>query len=54
MKDDVVGKVSENRAMTTFTVNDPEGMNQVMSKRIPEVAPLIGSKNEIYSLTHVE
>ena len=54
MKDDVVGKVSENRAMTTFTVNDPEGMNQVMSKRIPEIAPFIGSKQEIYGLNHVE
>ena len=54
MNDDVVGKVSKNCAMTKFTVTDPERMNQVMSKRIPEIAPLIGSKHEIYSLTHVE
>jgi hypothetical protein len=54
MKDDVVGKVIENCAMTKFTVTDPKGMNQVMSKRIPEVAPVIGSKHEIYGLTHVE
>jgi hypothetical protein len=54
MKDDVVGKVIENCAMTKFTVTDPEGMNQVMSKRIPEIAPLIGSKQEIYGLNHVE
>ena len=54
MKDDVVGKVIENCAMTKFTVTDPEGMNQVMSKRMLEIAPLIGSKHEIYSLTHVE
>jgi hypothetical protein len=54
MKDDVVGKVNENCVMTKFTVTDPEGMNQVMSKRIPEIAPLIGSKHEIYSFTHAE
>jgi hypothetical protein len=54
MNDDVVGKVSKNFAMTKFTVTDPERMNQVMSKRIPEVAPVIGSKHEIYGLTHVE
>ena len=54
MKYGGVGKVSENCAMTKFTVTDPERMNQVMSKRIPEIAPLIGSKHEIYSLTHVE
>ena len=54
MKDDVVGKVIENCAMTKFTVTDPEGMNQVMSKRIPEIAPFIGSKQEIYGLNHVE
>ena len=54
MKDDVVRKVIENCAMTKFTVADPKGMNQVMSKRMPEIAPLIGSKHEIYSLTHVE
>ena len=54
MKDDVVGKVIENCAMTKFTVTDPKGMNQVMSKRIPEVAPVIGSKHEIYGLAHVE
>ena len=53
MKDDVVGKVIENCAMTKFTVTNPEGMNQVMSERILEIAPLIGSKYEIYSLTHL-
>ena len=54
MKDDVVRKVIENFAMTKFTVTDPEGMSQVMSKKMLEIAPLIGSKHEIYSLTHVE
>ena len=54
MKDDVVGKVSKNFTVTKFTVTDPGGLNQAMSKRIPEIAPLIVSKHEIYSLTHVE
>ena len=54
MKDDVVGKVSENCAMIKFTVTDPEKMNQVMSKRIPEIAPSIGLEHEIYTLTPVE
>ena len=54
IKDDVVGKVDETCAITKFRVTDPSGMNQVMSKRIPEIVPLIGPKHEIYSLTHVE
>jgi hypothetical protein len=54
MKVDVVGKVIENCAIKKFTVTDPEGMNQVMSKRTPEIAPLIGSKHEICGLTNVE
>ncbi|MDC0102647.1 hypothetical protein OAJ39_09690 [Alphaproteobacteria bacterium] len=54
MKDDVVGKVSENCAMIKFTVTDPEKMSQVMSKRIPEIAPSIGLEHEIYTLTQVE
>ena len=54
MKDDVVGKVSENCAMLKFTVTDPEKMNQVMSKRIPEIAPSIGLEHEIYTPTQVE
>ena len=54
MKDDVIGKVSENCAMIKFTVTDPEKMNQVMSKRIPQIAPSIRLKNEIYTLTQVE
>jgi hypothetical protein len=54
MEDDVVGKVSENCAMIKFTVTDPEKMNQVMSERIPEIAPSIGLEHEIYTLTQVE
>ena len=54
MKDDVVGKVSENCAMIKFTVTDPEKMNLVMSKRIPEIEPSIGLEHEIYTLTQVE
>ena len=54
MKDDVVGKVSENCAMIKFTVTNPEKMNQVMSKRIPEIAPSIGLEHEIYTLNQVE
>ena len=54
MKDDVVVKVSDNCAMIKFTVTDPEKMNQVMSKRKIEITPLIDSKHEIYSLTHVQ
>ena len=54
MKDDVVGKVSENCAMIKFTVTDPEKMSQVMSKRIPEIAPSIALEHEIYTLTQVE
>ena len=54
MKDDVIGTVSENCAMIKFTVTDPEKMGQVMSKRIPEIAPSIGLEHEIYTLTQVE
>ena len=54
MKDDVVRKVIENCAITKFTVTDPEKMNQVMSERIPEIAPSIGLEHEIYTLTQVE
>ena len=54
MKDDVVGKVSENCAMIKFTVTDPEKMNQVMSERIPEIAPSIGLEHEIFTLSQVE
>ena len=54
MKDDVVGKVSENCAMIKFTVTDPDKMHQVMSKRIPEIAPSIGLEHEIYTLSQVE
>ena len=54
IQDDVVGKVSENCAMIKFTVTDPEKMNQVMSQRIPEIAPSIGLKHERYTLTQVE
>ena len=54
MKDDVVGRVSKNCAMIKFTVTDPEKMDQVMSKRIPEIAPSIGLKHEIYTLTKIE
>ena len=54
MKDDIVGKVSENCAMIKFTVTDPEKMSQVMSKRIPEIATSIGLEHEIYTLTQVE
>ena len=54
MKDDIVGKVSENCAMIKFTVTDPERMEQVMSERIPEIAPSLGLEHEIYTLNHVE
>ena len=54
MKDDVVGRVSKNCAMIKFTVTDPEKMDQVMSKRIPEIAPSIGLEHEIYTLTKIE
>ena len=54
MKDDVVGKVSENCAMIKFTVTDSEKMNRVMSERIPEIAPSIGLEHEIYTLSQVE
>jgi hypothetical protein len=54
MKDDVIGQVSENCAMIKFTVIDPEKMNQVMSERIPEIAPSIGLEHEIYTLSQVE
>ena len=54
MKDDVVGRVSKNCAIIKFTVTDPEKMDQVMSKRIPEIAPSIGLKHEIYTLTKIE
>ena len=42
MKDDFVGKVSENCAMIKFTVTIPEKMNQAMSGRVPDIAPSIG------------
>ena len=51
MKDDVVGKVSENCAMIKFTVTDSKKMNQVMSERIPEIATSIGLEHEIYTLS---
>ncbi len=54
MKDDIVGKVSENCAMIKFTVTDPEKMEQVMSERIPEIAPSLGLEHEIYTLKHLE
>ena len=54
MEDDIVGKVSENCAMIKFTVTDPEKMAQVMSKRIPEIAPSIGLEHELYTLTQFE
>ena len=54
MIDDVVGKVSENCAMIKFTATDQDKMNQVMSKRIPEIAPSIGLEHEIYTLTQIE
>ena len=54
MEDDIVGKVSENWAMIKFTVINPEKMNQMMSKRIPEIAPSIGLEHEINTLTQVE
>ena len=54
MSDDLVGKVNENCAMIKFTVTDPEKMNQVMSERIPDIAPSIGLEHEIYTLTPVE
>ena len=54
MEDDIVGKVSENCAMIKFTVTDPEKMKQVMSKRIPEIAPSIGLEHELYTLTQFE
>ena len=53
-KVDVFGKVSENCAIIKFTVTDPEKMNQVMSKRIPEIAPSIGLEHEIFTLSQVE
>ena len=54
MKDYIVGRVSEKCAMIKFTVTDPDKMNQVMSQRIPEIAPSIGLEHEIYTLTQVE
>ena len=54
MKADVVGKVSENCAMIKFTVTDLEKMNQVMSERIPQIAPSIGLEHEIYTRSQVE
>ena len=40
--------------MIKFTVINPEKMNQMMSKRIPEIAPSIGLEHEINTLTQVE
>ena len=54
MTADVVGKVSENCAMIKFTVTDLEKMNQVMSERIPQIAPSIGLEHEIYTRSQVE
>ena len=54
MKDALVGSARENCAKIKFTVTNPEEMNQVMSQRIPEIAPSIGLEHEIYTLTQVK
>ena len=52
MKDDLVGKVNENTAMIKATIIDPEKMEKIMSERMPEIAPKLGLKHEIYTLTN--
>ena len=51
MKDDIVGKVDENTAMIKATITDPEKMEEIMSERIPEIAPKLGLEHEMYTLT---
>ena len=54
MKDDLVGKVDENTAITKATITDPEQMKKVMGERIPEIAPKPGLQHEMYTLTTIE
>ncbi|MDB2387972.1 hypothetical protein N9W47_01810 [Alphaproteobacteria bacterium] len=54
MKDDLVGKVNENTAMIKATIIDPEKMEKIMSERMPEIAPKLGLKHEIYTLTNTQ
>ena len=51
MKDDIIGKVDENTAMIKATITNPEEMEKIMSKRIPEIAPKLGLEHEMYTLT---
>ena len=51
MKDDLVGKVDENKAKIKATITDSEKMEKVMSERIPQIAPKLGPEYEIYTLT---
>ena len=54
MKDDLVGKVNENKAMIKATIIDPEKMEKLMSERIPEIAPKLGLEHEMYTLTNMQ
>ena len=49
MKDDIIGKVDENTAMIKATITNPEEMEKIMSKRIPEIAPKLGLEHEMYT-----
>ena len=54
MKDDLVEKVNNNTAMIKATITNPEQMEKVMGERIPEIAPTLGLKHEMYTLTIIE
>ena len=54
MKDDIIGKVDENTAMIKATITNPEEMEKIMSKRIPEIAPKLGLEHEMYTLTKMD
>lgn len=54
MKDDLVGKVDNKKAMIKSTITNPEQMEKVMGERMPEIGPELGLEHEMYTLTIIK